>query len=122
MTLSDLPHRPEVRAASIAAIVGYAGFSVWAIFYGDPAMKGDVIGTWKSFAVLAFGFWLGSSSGGKSQSADQSKQIGDLTEATRELAKSVPNAGGEPDVTLQPGQTAQAAPATDDAGDSRSNA
>jgi len=28
-----------------------------------------VIGTWKSFAVLAFGFWLGSSSGGKASVA-----------------------------------------------------
>lgn len=121
MTFSNIPHRPEVRAASAAAIIGYTGFSVWALIYGDPAMKGDVIGTWKSFAVLAFGFWLGSSSGGKTQSADQSKQIADLTETTRELAKSVPNAGGEADVTLQPGQTAQAAGGTGDAVPDRSN-
>jgi len=121
VTLSDLPHRPEVRAASAAAVIGYAAFSVWALIYGDPAMKGDVIGTWKSFAVLAFGFWLGSSSGGKTQSADQLRQISDLTETTREMAKSVPNAVGEPDVTLQPGQTAQAAGATDDADRDRSN-
>ena len=121
MTIGDLPHRREVRAASVAAVLGYAAFSIWAMIWGDPAMKGDVIGTWKSFAVLAFGFWLGSSSGGKTQSADQSRQISDLTEATREIAKSVPNVASEADVTLQPGQTAQAADATDASEGDRTN-
>ena len=63
---SRIPHLRIVVASSALAIIGYAAFSAWAILYsGDAAMKGDVIGTWKSFAVLAFGFWLGSSSGGK---------------------------------------------------------
>lgn len=63
-----MPHLRVVVASSIAAIAGYAVFSLWVVLYsGDAALKGDVIGTWKSFAVLAFGFWLGSSSGGKAK-------------------------------------------------------
>ena len=105
----EIPHRREVIAASIAAILGYSGFSFWVVMWSeDVAMRGDVIGTWKSFAVLAFGFWLGSSSGGKTQNADQSKQIADLTETTREMAKSVPNAPEAPSVMLRPGETAKA--------------
>lgn len=62
-----VPHLRIVVGACIVAIAGYAVFSAWAVFYStDAALRGDVIGTWKSFAVLAFGFWLGSSSGGKS--------------------------------------------------------
>lgn len=64
-----IPHARTVIAFCVAAIAGYAIFSVWAIFWSDDAaIRGDVGGTWKSFAVAAFAFWLGSSSGGKSQS------------------------------------------------------
>ncbi|HEX8421187.1 MAG TPA: hypothetical protein VF638_14370 [Sphingomonas sp.] len=67
MTVS-LPNRNEVIAASAAAILIYAGFSIYVVAVtADASLTGDVIGTWKSFAVLAFGFWLGSSSGGKSK-------------------------------------------------------
>ncbi|WP_347270343.1 hypothetical protein [Rhizorhabdus histidinilytica] len=63
---SRIPHLRIVVAASALAILGYAGFSLWVVLMSnDTAMIGDVIGTWKSFGVLAFGFWLGSSSGGK---------------------------------------------------------
>jgi hypothetical protein len=65
---SRVPHLRIVVAFCIAAIIGYAVFSVWAVFWSDDAaQRGDVGGTWKSFAVLAFGFWLGSSSGGKAK-------------------------------------------------------
>lgn len=61
-----VPHLRIVVSFCIAAIIGYGLFSIWAVFYGDdPAQRGDVIGTWKSFAVAAFAFWLGSSSAGK---------------------------------------------------------
>lgn len=64
----QIPHARTVIAFCIAAIAGYAIFSVWAIFWSnDAAIRGDVGGTWKSFAVAAFAFWIGSSSGGKSQ-------------------------------------------------------
>jgi hypothetical protein len=57
-----------VVAACIAAVAGYAGFSIYAVvILKDATMTGDIIGTWKSFAVLAFGFWLGSSSGSKAK-------------------------------------------------------
>ena len=66
--MKQVPHLRIVVGATIAAIAGYAAFSLWAVFCsGDAALIGDVIGTWKSFAVLAFGFWLGSSSGGKAE-------------------------------------------------------
>jgi hypothetical protein len=61
-----IPHLEVVVGACIAAIAGYAVFSAYAVIWlRDATMTGDIIGTWKSFAVLAFGFWLGSSSGGK---------------------------------------------------------
>lgn len=63
-----LPNRNEVIAASVAAVVIYAAFSAYVVIWlRDATMTGDVIGTWKSFAVLAFGFWLGSSSGSKTK-------------------------------------------------------
>jgi len=69
-----IPYLPIVVAFCVAAIVGYAVFSYWAVFIAhDATMTGDVIGTWKSFAVLAFGFWLGSSSGGKAKDETPSR-------------------------------------------------
>lgn len=67
----QMPHLRIVVAFSTAAIIGYAIFSAWAVIWSnDPALRGDTIGTWKSFGVLAFGFWLGSSSGGKASTGD----------------------------------------------------
>lgn len=61
-----IPHFRTVVAFSLFAVAGYLGFSLWAVLLSkDATVIGDVIGTWKSVAVLAFGFWLGSSSGGK---------------------------------------------------------
>ena len=66
--MTQVPHVRIIIAFCIAAIVGYAIFSFWAVFSSDDAaLRGDVIGTWKSFAVAAFAFWLGSSSGGKAR-------------------------------------------------------
>lgn len=67
-----IPHPRIVVAVSALAILGYAGFSLWVVLCSrDKAMIGDVIGTWKSFGVLAFGFWLGSSSAGKARDNGQ---------------------------------------------------
>jgi len=64
--MNRIPHLRIVVAVCMVAAAGYAYFSWWVVHTsGDAAMKGDVIGTWKSFAVGAFGFWIGSSSGGK---------------------------------------------------------
>ena len=66
--MTRVPHVRIVVAFCIAALVGYSFFSVWVVLYSnDAALKGDVIGTWKSFAVAVFSFWVGSSSGGKAK-------------------------------------------------------
>jgi hypothetical protein len=63
-----IPHIRVVIAFCVAALVGYAFFSVWVVLYsGDAALRGDVIGTWKSFATAGVFFWIGSSSGGKAK-------------------------------------------------------
>jgi hypothetical protein len=68
--LPQVPHLRVVVGFCTAAIIGYTALSFWAVLCsGDAALKGDAVGTWKSFAVLAFGFWLGSSSGSKVRSA-----------------------------------------------------
>lgn len=65
-----IPEKQIVVAFAIAAVAGYFGFSVWLVWRdADAATIGDIIGTWKSFAVAAFAFWLGSSSGGKAKAA-----------------------------------------------------
>jgi len=70
-----VPHARTIIAFCVAAIVGYAVFSVWAVFWStDAALRGDVVGTWKSFAVAAFAFWLGSSSGGKAAPSPEAPQ------------------------------------------------
>lgn len=71
--MGEIPHIRIVLWVSFLAILGYGGFSLWVVIWsGDTSLRGDVIGTWKSFAVLAFGFWIGSSSGGKSAAAGPS--------------------------------------------------
>jgi hypothetical protein len=75
--VNSIPHLRIVVAFSFLAIAGYAVFSVWVMIAGDPATKGDVVGTWKSFGVLAFGFWLGSSSAGKAKADAPSGSPGD---------------------------------------------
>ena len=68
MSRSRVPNLHIVVAACAVAVAGYAAFSTYAVvILRDATMTGDIIGTWKSFAVLAFGFWLGSSSGGKAK-------------------------------------------------------
>lgn len=67
-TRGNIPHVDIVVAFCIAAILGYAVFSGYVVFWAkDATMMGDVVGTWKSFAVAAFMFWIGSSSGGKAK-------------------------------------------------------
>jgi hypothetical protein len=66
--MTAIPHLRIIVCTCLVAVAGYAIFSGWAVFYSDDAaLRGDVIGTWKSFAVAAFTFWIGSSSGGKTR-------------------------------------------------------
>jgi hypothetical protein len=74
MSRGHIPHLPIVIGFCVAAIIGYTVFSVWAVFIAhDATMIGDVVGTWKSFAVAAFAFWLGSSSAGKAKDGEPVK-------------------------------------------------
>lgn len=66
--MTKIPHLSIIVATCLIAVAGYTAFSVWAVLFShDQTLLGDVGGTWKSFAVAAFGFWLGSSSGGKAK-------------------------------------------------------
>ncbi len=57
-----VPHVKVVIFFSVVTLIVYGGFSVYVFGWSnDAAMKGDVIGTWKSFAVAAVSFWIGSS-------------------------------------------------------------
>ena len=68
---AKIPHMRVVVAFCVAAMVCYAFFSVYVVLYsGDAALRGDVVGTWKSFAVAVMSFWVGSSSGGKQQATE----------------------------------------------------
>lgn len=63
---SRIPHLRVVVAVSAAAIIGFAVISFYILRYStDDVTKGAIVGTWQNVALLAFGFWLGSSSGGK---------------------------------------------------------
>jgi hypothetical protein len=68
VTPGSIPHLRIVVGFCMAALVGYAVFSTYVVVaLKDPALTGDVVGTWKSFAVGVFAFWVGSSSGGKTR-------------------------------------------------------
>ena len=61
-----IPHLSVVVSVSAFVLAGFAAVSGWVLIYSnDDVTKGNVIGTWINFAMLAVGFWLGSSSGGK---------------------------------------------------------
>lgn len=69
--MSRIPHLRIVVGFCLLAVVGYAVVTAWVIDRsGDIALIGDTVGTWKSFATLAVGFWIGSSSGGKAQAKE----------------------------------------------------
>lgn len=63
-----VPHARVVIFFSGVLLVTYLGISIYVLgFTGDAALKGDTVGTWKSFAVAVVAFWIGSSSGGKAK-------------------------------------------------------
>lgn len=69
LNTTTIPNIRIIVGMCLAAIAGYALFSIYVVVVlRDATMTGDTVGTWKSFAVLAFGFWLGSSSGSKAKS------------------------------------------------------
>lgn len=63
-----IPHLRVVIAVSAFVLVGFAAISAYVLgFSNDEVTQGNVIGTWINFAMLAVGFWLGSSSAGKAK-------------------------------------------------------
>ncbi len=64
--MNPIPHLRVVVTVSGFVLLGFLGVSVYVLGWSpDEVTKGNVIGTWINFAMLAVGFWLGSSSGGK---------------------------------------------------------
>jgi hypothetical protein len=68
MRSGEIPHIRIVVAVSGFVLVGFAVVSAYVIGWGnDEVTKGNIIGTWQNFALLAVGFWIGSSSAGKAK-------------------------------------------------------
>lgn len=68
MSRGHIPHLPIVVGVSAFILAGFAGVSVYVLGWTDDEVtKGNIIGTWVNFAMLAVGFWIGSSSGGKAK-------------------------------------------------------
>lgn len=65
---TPIPNLRVVVAVSSAAIIGFALISAYVLGYtDDDVTKGGIVATWQNVALLAFGFWIGSSSGGKAK-------------------------------------------------------
>lgn len=63
-----IPHLRIVVAVSAYVLAGFSLVSGYVLGWTtDEVTKGNVIGTWQNFALLAVGFWLGSSSAGKAK-------------------------------------------------------
>ena len=63
-----IPHLRIVVAVSAYVLAGFGLVSGFVLgFTDDEVTKGNIIGSWVNFAMLAVGFWLGSSSAGKAR-------------------------------------------------------
>lgn len=68
MSPGEIPHIRIVVTVSAFVLVSFAAVTFYVLTMSDDLVtKGNVIGTWQNFALLAVGFWLGSSSGGKAK-------------------------------------------------------
>lgn len=71
-----IPHLRIVVAMSAYVLAGFSLVSAFVLGWTDDEVtKGNVIGTWQNFALLAVGFWLGSSSAGKAKDEPQAVRI-----------------------------------------------
>lgn len=78
MNQSRVPHLRIVVAVSAFVLAGFGIVSGYVIGWSDDAVtKGNIIGTWQNFALLAVGFWLGSSSAGKAKEEAPTGRPGD---------------------------------------------
>lgn len=61
-----IPHLRIVVAICAFVLAGFGLVSAWVLGWSDDLVtKGNIIASWQNFAMLAVGFWIGSSSGGK---------------------------------------------------------
>ena len=66
MTENRIPNLRIVVTVSFFVLICFAAVSGYVLIVSDDDVtKGNIIGTWQNFGMLAVGFWLGSSSGGK---------------------------------------------------------
>ena len=73
---TKIPHLSIVVAVSAFVLLGFAAVSGWVLgFSNDEVTKGNIIGTWQNFALLAVGFWIGSSSGGKASPVEPQEVV-----------------------------------------------
>jgi hypothetical protein len=71
-----IPNLRIVVAVSTFVLVGFAVVSAYILGWTDDELtKGNITGTWQNFALLAVGFWLGSSSGGKAKDSEPSPVV-----------------------------------------------
>lgn len=69
--MTTIPNLRVVVGVSSFVLIGFAAVSAYVLGWtADDVTKGNVIGTWINFAMLAVGFWLGSSSGGKAKTGE----------------------------------------------------
>lgn len=91
--------------------------SAWVMVYGDPAQKGDIIGTWKNFAVAVFTLWIVNRSPVKDpKEIELDKQRADNTGKALDNIGAAINSTPSPltehatdssvDVSLKPGESA----------------
>lgn len=74
MTPAAIPHLRVVVSVSAFVLLGFATVSGYVLGWTDDEVtKGNIIGTWQNFALLAVGFWIGSSSGGKTKDSEPRK-------------------------------------------------
>lgn len=71
---THLPYVQVIAAVSFIVLLCFAGVTFWVLAAKegsgiDAATKGSVIQTWNNLAIMAAGFWVGSSLGGKMASA-----------------------------------------------------
>jgi hypothetical protein len=71
MKPQHIPYVAIIAAVTLVILIGFGAVTFWVLRETgmgiDAATKGALIQTWNNLAVMAAGFWVGSSLGGKLQ-------------------------------------------------------
>ena len=71
VTTARVPHLAVVVTVTAFVLIGFAAVSAYVLMLStDEVTTGNIIGTWQNFALLAVGFWIGSSSAGKAKDGE----------------------------------------------------